>query len=63
MVHITTCWFFFHLPEGFDLAKDAPLFCAGITSFYPIKKYLKKGMKKAVYSIGGLGHVVPPIFK
>ena len=49
--------FFFHLPEGFDLAKGAPLFCAGITTFYPMKKYLKKGMKTAVCGIGGLGHV------
>ena len=49
--------FFFHLPEGFDLAKGAPLFCAGITTFYPMKKYLKEGMKTAVCGIGGLGHL------
>ena len=49
--------FFFHLPKDFDLAKGAPLFCAGITTFYPMKKYLKEGMKTAVCGIGGLGHV------
>ena len=49
--------FFFHLPENFDLAKGAPLFCAGITTFYPMKKFLKEGMKTAVCGIGGLGHV------
>ena len=49
--------FFFHLPDGFDLAKGAPLFCAGITTFYPMKKFLKEGMKTAVCGIGGLGHL------
>ena len=49
--------FFFHLPKGFDLQKGSPLFCAGITTFYPIKKYLKEGMNTAVIGIGGLGHV------
>ena len=48
---------YFHLPEGFDLAKGAPLFCAGATTFSPIKKYLKPGMKAAVAGVGGLGHV------
>ena len=49
--------FFFHLPEKFDLTKGAPLFCAGITTFYPMKKFLKEGMKTAVCGIGGLGHL------
>ena len=48
---------FFHLPTGFKLEKAAPLFCAGITTYYPIKKYLKPGMKTAVIGIGGLGHM------
>ena len=48
---------FFHLPKGFNLARGAPLFCAGITVFYPMKKFLKPGMKCAVIGIGGLGHL------
>ena len=50
--------FFFHLPQGFDLAKGAPLFCAGITTFYPLEKFLKPEMKVCgVIGCGGLGHM------
>ena len=49
--------FFFHLPEKFDLKRGPPLFCAGVTTFYPMKKFLKEGMNTAVVGIGGLGHL------
>ena len=49
--------FFYHLPENFKLNLGSPLFCAGITTYYPMKKFLKEGMKTAVIGIGGLGHV------
>ena len=49
--------FFFKLPENFKLNLGSPLFCAGITTFYPIQKYYKPGMKCAVVGIGGLGHL------
>ena len=49
--------FFFHLPSNFNIEKGAPLLCAGITTYYPMSKYLKEGMKCAVVGIGGLGHV------
>lgn len=49
--------FFFKLPEKLDLARSAPLFCAGITVYNPIKQYVKKGMKAAVIGVGGLGHL------
>jgi D-arabinose 1-dehydrogenase-like Zn-dependent alcohol dehydrogenase len=49
--------FFFKLPETFKLNLGSPLFCAGITTFYPIQKYYKPGMKCAVVGIGGLGHL------
>ena len=55
--------FFFPLPKGFDLKRGPPLFCAGITTFYPMKKYLKPGMKCAVIGIGGLGHVALQFLK
>lgn len=48
---------FFHLPDNFDIEKGAPLFCAGITTYSPMKKFLKPGMKAAVSGIGGLGHM------
>jgi len=48
---------FFHIPEGLDLAKSAPLLCAGITVYSPMLKYLTPGMETAVIGIGGLGHL------
>ena len=32
--------FFFKLPDNFKMNLGAPLFCAGITTFYPIQKYI-----------------------
>ena len=56
--------FFFHLPEKFDLVKGSPLFCAGVTTYYPMEKYLTPDMKKtAVIGIGGLGHVAVKFLK
>lgn len=49
--------FFFKLPKNLKIEKAAPLLCAGITVYAPIKKYAKKGMKTAVIGIGGLGHL------
>ena len=55
--------FFFKLPENFKLNLGSPLFCAGITTFYPIQKYYKPGMKCAVVGIGGLGHLAIKFLK
>jgi len=49
--------FFFHLPKGLDVKRAAPLLCAGITVYNPIKQYAKPGMKTCVIGIGGLGHL------
>ena len=50
--------FFFHLPEGFKIEKAAPLFCAGITTYNPMKKFLTDEMKTTgVIGCGGLGHM------
>jgi uncharacterized zinc-type alcohol dehydrogenase-like protein len=49
--------FVFALPEGIPENVAAPLMCAGITVFSPIKRYTKPGMKCAVFGIGGLGHL------
>ena len=50
--------FFFKLPTGFKLEKGAPLFCAGITTYYPLEKFLKPDMKVCgVIGCGGLGHM------
>ena len=44
-------------PKGLDLANAAPLMCAGITTYCPLSRYGKKGMKVAILGVGGLGHV------
>ena len=49
---------YFHLPQGFKYEKAAPLFCAGITTYYPLEKYLTPNIKTTgVIGCGGLGHM------
>lgn len=46
------------VPEGAELDKVAPLLCAGITTYSPIKHTkIGKGDKVAVAGFGGLGHM------
>lgn len=46
------------IPEKMNLAATAPLLCAGITTYSPMKHWnVKKGSKVGVMGIGGLGHV------
>ncbi len=49
------------IPEAFqtaNLASVAPLFCAGITTFSPLKEFnVKPGHQVAVLGLGGLGHM------
>lgn len=50
--------FVLHIPEGMDLAKTAPLVCAGITMFSPLRHWGAGGDKKktvGIVGIGGLG--------
>lgn len=48
--------FVFILPKGLDLAKSAPLLCAGITMWYPLREFnMGPGKKVAIAAIGGLG--------
>ena len=50
--------FYFHLPKGFKYEKAAPLFCAGITTYYPLEKYLTTDIQyTGVVGCGGLGHM------
>lgn len=44
--------------EKLDLKGVAPLLCAGITTYSPLKKWgISKGHKVAVLGLGGLGHM------
>ncbi len=46
------------IPEGLDPAAAAPLLCAGITTYSPLRHYgVKAGDKVGVIGMGGLGHM------
>ncbi|WP_418907490.1 NAD(P)-dependent alcohol dehydrogenase [Glutamicibacter endophyticus] len=46
------------IPEGIDLDVAAPLLCAGITTFSPLRHWSAgPGTKVAVIGLGGLGHM------
>lgn len=46
------------VPTNLDLKAVAPLLCAGITTYSPLKHFgLKNGQKLAVLGLGGLGHM------
>ena len=46
------------LPDGLDMAAAAPLLCAGITSYSPLKNWnVGPGSKVGVIGLGGLGHM------
>ncbi len=52
------------IPEGVSLAGTAPLMCAGITTYSPLRHFgVKAGDKLAVAGLGGLGHVGVKIAK
>jgi len=51
-----------NIPSNLDLAAAAPLLCAGITMYSPMKHFgLKAGMQVAVNGLGGLGHMAVKI--
>lgn len=46
------------IPSNLPLDKAAPLLCAGITTYSPLKHWkVKKGDKVGVVGLGGLGHM------
>ena len=46
------------IPPGLPLERTAPLLCAGITCYSPLRTFgVKKGDEVAVVGLGGLGHV------
>jgi uncharacterized zinc-type alcohol dehydrogenase-like protein len=46
------------VPEGLPLAGVAPLLCAGITTYSPLREYnVREGQKVGVVGLGGLGHM------
>jgi uncharacterized zinc-type alcohol dehydrogenase-like protein len=51
------------IPEGPDSQAVAPLLCAGITVYPPLKDYAGPGKEIGVIGLGGLGHVAVRIAK
>ncbi len=50
--------FVLHIPESLDMAQAAPLLCAGITTYSPLRHWkVGPGMKVGIIGLGGLGHM------
>jgi alcohol dehydrogenase (NADP+) len=45
------------IPATLDIASAAPILCAGVTTYTPLKANVKPGDTVAVVGIGGLGHM------
>jgi uncharacterized zinc-type alcohol dehydrogenase-like protein len=50
--------FVLRVPAHLDLASTAPLLCAGITTYSPLRRFgVGKGQKVGIVGLGGLGHM------
>ena len=50
--------FVLHIPDKTNLAGVAPLLCAGITTYSPLRHWkVSKGQKVGIVGLGGLGHM------
>jgi uncharacterized zinc-type alcohol dehydrogenase-like protein len=50
--------FVLHVPANLDPAGTAPLLCAGITTYSPMRHWgVTKGQKVGIVGLGGLGHM------
>src|SRR6195256_6262133 len=55
---VVTEHFVLNVPSNLDLAGAAPLLCAGITTYSPMRHWgVTKGKKVGVVGLGGLGHM------
>ena len=56
--------FVLRMPDGLDLKAAAPLLCAGITTWSPLRHWkVSSGSKVAVVGLGGLGHMALKLAK
>ena len=56
--------FVLRVPSNLDLAATAPLLCAGITTYSPLRHWnVGPGQKVGVVGIGGLGHMAVKLAK
>ena len=55
---VTRQEFVLRVPDSLDQARAAPLLCAGITTYSPLRKFgIGEGSKVGVVGLGGLGHM------
>ena len=55
---VVTEKFVIRIPPGMDLVSTAPILCAGITTFSPIRHWdVRPGQRIGVVGLGGLGHM------
>lgn len=56
--------FILRIPDGLDISATAPILCAGVTTYSPLKhRGIKTGDKVGIIGIGGLGHMAVMIAK
>jgi len=56
--------FVLRIPKGMPLERVAPLLCAGITTYSPLRQFnVKAGDQVAILGLGGLGHMGVKIAK
>ena len=54
--------FVLHVPDNLDISQCAPILCAGITTYSPLKNWgVTKGTRVGVIGLGGLGHMAVKI--
>lgn len=49
-------YFVFQIPENIPTDIAAPMLCAGITTYAPLRQNYKKNSKVGIVGVGGLGH-------
>lgn len=56
--------FVLSVPDALDISRAAPILCAGITTYSPLKTYhVSKGSRVGVAGLGGLGHMAVKLAK
>ncbi|WP_345949234.1 NAD(P)-dependent alcohol dehydrogenase [Mucilaginibacter sp. PAMB04274] len=56
--------FVLRIPDALDVKSVAPILCAGITTYSPLKHWgIKQGSKVGVVGVGGLGHMAIKLAK
>ncbi|RSK50997.1 NAD(P)-dependent alcohol dehydrogenase [Hymenobacter rigui] len=56
--------FVLRIPENLDVKAVAPILCAGITTYSPLKHWgVKEGSKVGIAGLGGLGHMAVKLAK